>query len=71
MVIAASIIKKPRAIRKCYECGKIIQGPTLRIFGAAFYGDSPYAVYMHPECNIFRHEMVTDAIATLSVGQGG
>ena len=61
MIISANIIKKPRAKRKCNECGKVIDGLTLRLFGAAFYGDSPYAIFMHPDCCLYRDPKIIKA----------
>ena len=50
MIISASIIKKPRRIRKCDTCHREITGPTLRLYGSAGRGDPPYVVYIHPDC---------------------
>lgn len=71
MIISATVIKKPRRLRQCEECGKVINGTTLRLFGAAFYGDSPYAVFMHPSCCVWTHPKIIAAIESISptVGQ--
>jgi len=48
MIISARIIRKPRKIRKCDQCGGLITSQVLRLFGCAETGDPPYVLYLHP-----------------------
>jgi hypothetical protein len=51
MIISASIIWKPRKKWHCDECGKDqIEGPAVRLYGAAHHGDPPYIIKLHPMC---------------------
>ncbi len=52
MIISANIVWKPRKLRRCDGCGKLIRGSAIRLYGAADRGDKPYAIYCHPtpEC---------------------
>lgn len=56
-VVSRQLIERPRTVRTCgasycsrhsrrMEAGE----PRLRLFGAAFRGCPPYAIYIHPEC---------------------
>lgn len=51
-VIAAKIIKKPRKIRFCegYQHSVLMSGPQMRLYGNAFTGDPPYALYICLKC---------------------
>jgi len=51
MIISAWIVQRPRKVRKCCDCGKLIDGPQLRLYGYAETGDKPYPVWLHPECD--------------------
>lgn len=51
MIISAKIVWKPRTIRRCGGCHKLIHGPAIRLYGYANRGDTPYAVYCHPTAN--------------------
>jgi len=51
MIISASIVKKPRKIRRCDICGALINGSQMRIYKESKYNNPPYMVYIHPECN--------------------
>ena len=51
MVISASIIWKPRKEWHCDECGRDqIEGPAVRLYGAAHLVDPPYVIKLHPKC---------------------
>lgn len=61
MLISANIIKKPRARRICGTCHKAIEGPTLRLYGAAESSDPPWPLYIHPSCTTWDHPKVLKA----------
>lgn len=48
MILSARLIQKPREIRDCGECGCLIDGKQLRLYGMAEYGDKPFTLYYHP-----------------------
>ena len=48
--IAVTIIKKPRKYRRCDECGKSLDGETIRLYGMAHHGEKPYNLYLHRSC---------------------
>ena len=50
MLLSVRLIRKPRRIRYCDECNKLIRGKTIRFYGASDTGDKPHALFMHPEC---------------------
>ena len=52
MIIQASIIKKPRKQRLCNFCTELILigEPSIRLYGYAFTGDTPYVIYEHLKC---------------------
>ena len=68
MLISASIIRKPRVKRLCSCCNKKIEGPTLRMYGAAFRDDHPYVIYQHPECSKWDHPKVIKAKKSITSG---
>ena len=69
MIISASVILKPRVIRRCESCRKEIAGPTLRLYGSAHRGDSPYVIYLHPECTESDERQIMYAKLLLSQSQ--
>ena len=48
--ISATIVRKPRARRRCECCGSKIDGPHVRAFGSAETGDPPYVVRVCLPC---------------------
>jgi len=50
VILSARAIKKPRCVYVCADCGKAIQGSHLYLYGAAEYGDKPYALRFCAEC---------------------
>lgn len=64
MLISATIIKRPRKKRGCSGCLKVIDGPQLRLYGAADMGERPYAMYIHPECTGWQHPKILAAKVT-------
>jgi len=61
--VSAKIIKRPRKRRVCETCRKPIDGPQLRLYGAAEIGDPKWAAYIHPECTEWKHPKVVAAKA--------
>lgn len=61
-VISAKVIK-PRKQRRCDNCSKVIMPgqPTLRLYGMAMEGDRPWAVYLHPGCELSKDQKVVEA----------
>ncbi len=52
MILSARIVKHPREPRHCDDCDCQINGPQLRLYGMAEYGDKPRLLYFHPfACN--------------------
>lgn len=49
-LISVKVIKKPRLNNWCDDCRKVKAGPMLRLYGSAYRGDPPYALYQCPEC---------------------
>ena len=49
-IISTTTIKKPRKVRYCGMCGKLLDGETIKLFGMACSGDKPYNLYLHREC---------------------
>lgn len=41
-MIAAWVIKKPKKLHKCQDCGKLMSGPHLRLFGGEDCYDKPW-----------------------------
>jgi hypothetical protein len=66
MIISASIIYKPRTIRRCESCRKEITGSTLRLYGSAGGGDPPYVIYIHPDCTESNERQIMYAKLELS-----
>jgi hypothetical protein len=50
VIISVKIIKKPRSVRKCCVCLEALMTPVVSMYGAAFRGDRPYRVWVHPKC---------------------
>ncbi len=65
-IISIRIIKKPRARRRCDECGKYLDGETIRLFGMASDGDEPYPLFLHREC-LFSKDVLAKLAAIESV----
>jgi len=49
-VLSVRIIKNPRKMRRCDNCGRYIDGETIRIYGMADYGDKPSELCFHRGC---------------------
>jgi len=50
MIISANVIKNPRKNRYCENCGELIDGEHVRIYGCAEKGDTPYVIYEDKYC---------------------
>jgi len=51
MIVAASLIRRPRTKRWCDTCGKPLgNGATVRLYGCAHIGDPKYTLFVHPAC---------------------
>lgn len=51
MIIAATVIHKPRVKRRCAVCEKQIgAAPTLQLYGMGMEGDPPYRLYFCLPC---------------------
>lgn len=61
-LIAATLIRKPRVPRECATCGRMTDGPVLRLYGAAHRGDPPYVLWVSPSCNQWQHPKITKAL---------
>lgn len=49
-VLSVRVIKNPRKDRRCDNCGRYIDGETIRLYGMADYGDKPSDLYLHRGC---------------------
>jgi hypothetical protein len=49
MIISARIVK-PRKVRKCETCGKVIAEKALRLYGCCDGREKPYVIWLHPGC---------------------
>ncbi|MFA5186751.1 MAG: hypothetical protein WC551_09765 [Patescibacteria group bacterium] len=50
MIISARVINNPIIQRTCEFCDQAIDGPQLRLYGAAEKRDPPFVVYRHLNC---------------------
>ena len=50
MILSVRVIRKPKRVRQCCECGRDIEGVTIRYYGMPDVGDKPYCLYVHPGC---------------------
>lgn len=50
MILSVRVIRKPKRVRQCYDCGRDIEGATIRYYGMPDVGDKPYCLYVHPGC---------------------
>lgn len=66
MLISIRVIKRPRRTRRCDECGRRLDGETIRLYGAAFAGDRPYMLHLHRRCVVSK-----DVLEKLSFLEGG
>jgi hypothetical protein len=65
-IISMRIIKKPRKQRRCDECGKYLDGETIRLFGKAADDDKPYPLFLHRTC-IFSKDVLAKLAAIESI----
>lgn len=67
MIISATFIKKPGTYRMCGECRSELVGHTIDLYGAAFSGDKPWHLYLHPRCvsNGENNEKINKALQTV------
>ncbi len=63
MIIAAKVIR-PRRPRLCPICMSNCStgDPCLRLYGAAFKGDPPGAIYCHLDCIEYYDQKIRDAV---------
>lgn len=52
MIIKLRKVEATRVNRDCAYCSlQITAGePSIYLFGAAYYGDKPYSIWIHPDC---------------------
>ena len=48
--LSAKIVKRPRVIKFCNECGWPISTGMLKLYGFAHYNEKPYNLFYHPVC---------------------
>jgi hypothetical protein len=52
MIIKIRRVKKTRIARRCGHCDRWIAArqEAVYMFGAPFYGDKPYGIWVHADC---------------------
>ena len=60
MIISADTIVNPRKSRDCDNCGELMIGSQIRLYGTANHIDKPYVLHLCHRCG--RGPAVSDAL---------